>query len=94
MPAKAAVGGVRGFQVTFAFQVRRPLGMTDTHELPDTPTPPSTPKPPLSLTVLTSAALFVAVASLGSININGYGALSLGIVAAAGRVAMGVSTRR
>lgn len=47
--------------------------MTDSHGSPDTPASPSAPKPPLSLTVLTSVALFVA---------------------AAGLVAMGISTRR
>lgn len=45
--------------------------MTDSHESPNTSASPSTP--PLSLTVLTSVALFVA---------------------AAGLVAMGISTRR
>lgn len=68
--------------------------MSDSHESPDTPTPPSTPKPPLSITVLTSIALVAALAASGKRSVNEYGALSTGIVAAAGLLAMGISSRR
>jgi hypothetical protein len=66
--------------------------MSDSHESPDTPTPPSTP--PLSITVLTSIALVAALAASGKRSVNEYGALSTGIVAAAGLLAMGISSRR
>ena len=68
--------------------------MTNSHESPETPAPPSTPQPPLSLTVLTSIALVAALAASGKRSVNEYGALSTGIVAAAGLVAMGITTRR
>ena len=68
--------------------------MTDSHESPDIRTPESTPKAPLSITVLTSIALVAALAASGKRSVNEYGALSTGIVAAAGLLAMGISTRR
>ena len=68
--------------------------MADSDRSPDPPPPPSTPKPPLSLTVLTSIALVLALEASVKRNANEYGPLSMGIVAAAGLVAMGISTRR
>ena len=61
------------------------------HEVSETPLGSKAPR---SLTVLTSIALLFTVAFGERKDVNEFGALSMGIAAAGGLLAMGIATRR